>query len=507
MPFVRSSTADHRWRRRLLLAALSLIVVPPVIIVGTSAANAAPPASRVSAPTPAAEPTKAKTRSSVGSPIQLKSPTPDIVTPNAPCLDCDPEPAPCFPEWEECESFFIVCTPRISETITRNETVGASSSRVSWNASWSCTNNYYAAHATIIARTLLVDRSADHDDEVLAAGPLLTGTDRLTLTGAVTLPDELYPRAQQIEVILHTTLHITGVHQDNVWEYCGPLETLGLRWVEPCQGLGTQTMLSVIGSNEFDSLIKRPFRYVALGDSYASGLGAGDYYEGSPSSGCAKSRRSYAKLLEQSLVPVLAPQGKSMFMTQPACQGAVTGDVLANQLGVFNGEAGAQTDWVTLSIGGNDVGFGSMIQDCITGDCSGLVITPAQLSALSSSVRQVYSRVRQLTPNARRTVVLYPQILPATVTLTCPVGISQAEADAIRTAWATVNVTIANAATFEGWQVLSSSANGFDGHSVCDSQPFANGIVITAPRESYHPNAAGHAWLGGVLASSGLIPL
>ena len=44
-------------------------------------------------------------------------------------------------------------------------------------------------------------------------------------------------------------------------------------------------------------------------------------------------------------------------------------------------------------------------------------------------------------------------------------------------------------------------------HSVCDSQPFANGIVITAPRESYHPNAAGHAWLGGVLASSGLIPL
>lgn len=83
--------------------------------------------------------------------------------------------------------------------------------------------------------------------------------------------------------------------------------------------------------------------YVALGDSYSSGVGAGSYL--SSSGDCKRSTKAYPYLWAAAHSP------SSFAFT--ACSGARTGDVLASQLTPLN----AATALVSISIGGNDAGL------------------------------------------------------------------------------------------------------------------------------------------------------
>ena len=82
--------------------------------------------------------------------------------------------------------------------------------------------------------------------------------------------------------------------------------------------------------------------YVALGDSYASGVGL------APS-------LAYPALLRE--------RGVDRFstLTQAASSGAVTGDVTGTQVGALR----ESTRTVTVTIGGNDVGFASVLAACL----------------------------------------------------------------------------------------------------------------------------------------------
>ena len=83
-------------------------------------------------------------------------------------------------------------------------------------------------------------------------------------------------------------------------------------------------------------------KYVALGDSYASGVGLAP--------GLA-----YPVLLRE--------RGQERFssLTQASTSGAVTGDVVGTQVGALRDG----TTTVTLTIGGNDVGFASVLAACL----------------------------------------------------------------------------------------------------------------------------------------------
>src|ERR1700693_1949785 len=63
-----------------------------------------------------------------------------------------------------------------------------------------------------------------------------------------------------------------------------------------------------------------PVNYVALGDSYSSGDGAGSYSDGS----CLQSANAY---------PVLWHNSHGGTFTNATCSGATTADVLRSQLG------------------------------------------------------------------------------------------------------------------------------------------------------------------------------
>src|ERR1043165_5465480 len=94
--------------------------------------------------------------------------------------------------------------------------------------------------------------------------------------------------------------------------------------------------------------------YVALGDSYSSGVGTGGTYSGG---NCKRSTNAYPQLWANSHKPA-----SFKFV---ACSGAVTSDVLNNQISSLS----ASTSLVTISIGGNDAGFVDVITTCtLNGD-------------------------------------------------------------------------------------------------------------------------------------------
>src|SRR5690349_4230487 len=99
-------------------------------------------------------------------------------------------------------------------------------------------------------------------------------------------------------------------------------------------------------------------KYVALGDSYSSGTGAGSY---GSSGSCKRSANAYAQLWANANAP-------SSFVFV-ACSGAVTTDVINNQVGALT----ADTSLVTISIGGNDAGFADVMTDCNLGSDSDCV--------------------------------------------------------------------------------------------------------------------------------------
>jgi lysophospholipase L1-like esterase len=131
--------------------------------------------------------------------------------------------------------------------------------------------------------------------------------------------------------------------------------------------------------------------YVALGDSYSSGLGTGGPYSGG---GCQRSSSAYPQLWANTHAP--ASFGFA------ACAGATTSDVLSGQVGSLS----ASTTLVTISIGGNDAGFTDVITTCTLGSDSTCVNRVNQAKTfvgneLPARLDNVYAQIKQRSPAAR----------------------------------------------------------------------------------------------------------
>jgi lysophospholipase L1-like esterase len=140
-----------------------------------------------------------------------------------------------------------------------------------------------------------------------------------------------------------------------------------------------------------------PGAYVALGDSYSSGVGAGSYL---PEAGaCLRSRRAY-------------PYGLGRRVTSfRACGGARTDDVLSSQLEPFPSD----TRLVTITIGGNDAGFAGVLESCLFGSprACGRRVDAAErfvLRELPARLRRVYAAIRERAPEATVVVAGYPRL-------------------------------------------------------------------------------------------------
>ncbi|MCX5047080.1 MULTISPECIES: SGNH/GDSL hydrolase family protein [unclassified Streptomyces] len=224
--------------------------------------------------------------------------------------------------------------------------------------------------------------------------------------------------------------------------------------------------------------------YVALGDSYSSGVGSGSYI--SSSGDCKRSTKAYPYLWA-------AAHSPSTF-DFTACSGARTGDVLSGQLGPLS----ASTGLVSLSIGGNDAGFSDVMTTCVLQSESACLsrINTARAyvdSTLPGQLNSVYSAISAKAPNAHVVVLGYPRFYK--LGATC-VGLSETKRKAINDAADYLDTATAKVAADHGF-TFGDVRTTFTGHEICSGSSWLHSVELLNIGESYHPTAAGQS--GGYL--------
>ncbi|SFC90965.1 SGNH/GDSL hydrolase family protein [Streptomyces aidingensis] len=220
--------------------------------------------------------------------------------------------------------------------------------------------------------------------------------------------------------------------------------------------------------------------YVALGDSYSSGAGAGSY---DPASGdCRRSTRAYPELWAAAHSP------DSFSFT--ACSGARTTDVINGQLGPLD----EQTTLVTISIGGNDAGFADTMTTCVLQGTSACLARVAQAneyidSTLPGRLDAVYKAIRSQAPHAHVVVLGYPRMYQ--LNGSCWFGLSEQSRAAINSASDNLSEETAKRAADHGF-TYGDVRPAFSGHEICSGDSWLHSVTWPV-NDSYHPTAEGQS--------------
>lgn len=112
---------------------------------------------------------------------------------------------------------------------------------------------------------------------------------------------------------------------------------------------------ALIGQRQVEPVGKWPSTYIAMGDSFAAGIGAGKFFDGErETKRCKRFAGSYPSQLRDKL------KGIKTF-DFAACSGDKLPDLDAQHSKL----KGARADIVTLSISGNDFGFAKVVEMCL----------------------------------------------------------------------------------------------------------------------------------------------
>lgn len=227
--------------------------------------------------------------------------------------------------------------------------------------------------------------------------------------------------------------------------------------------------------------------YVALGDSFSSGVGTRNYYADGTS--CYRSPQTYAALVATDY---------GLDLTLVACSGAKTADVVASQAGSLR----TGTRYVSMTIGGNDVGFSSVLTECALpgwmSNCTGALNTGLTTlrTALPNRLDRVLSTVRTRSPNARVVVAGYPHLFNGE-DCNAATFFSPTEEARLNAATDELNTVLRNRTAAAGMRFVS-PVSRFDGHAVCDSTEWINGFSRPLVN-SYHPNVSGYRAYAGLV--------
>lgn len=225
-----------------------------------------------------------------------------------------------------------------------------------------------------------------------------------------------------------------------------------------------------------------PIVYDALGDSYASGFGVPRYTGGT----CARSTAAYAVQVD----------GRERIDLDDfvACSSARTTDVLSHQLGALD----ADTDLVSLQVGGNDIDWGTAVGACVGSNATAAEDGPSLCSvAVANSLRKVaqdlpgllddvYDQVKAAAPNAHVIVLGYPRLFSPEYG--AYLYASPAEQQLMNDGADQLNAVIRRAAVEHGFQFVDVTKRFVD-HGVNAPEPWLLGAFDLA---RFHPNAAGY---------------
>lgn len=219
--------------------------------------------------------------------------------------------------------------------------------------------------------------------------------------------------------------------------------------------------------------------YTALGDSFSAGTGT---FARNPGDPCYRSVYGYAPQL------ALAQQ---LTLTYSACHGHTTANLNANQL-IDLTDA---TDYVTVTIGGNDVGFTPVMEECVTSvtadDCRRAIEDRQdELDSMPAKLASTFRQIRQHAPQAKISVAGYPHLV-ATPTCIGVLNLNNDNAELINVKVDELNNHIRRATAAFDMRYIDPTAHFF-GHEACGGAgEWINGI--SDPREeSFHPNREGN---------------
>ncbi|GGS58444.1 SGNH/GDSL hydrolase family protein [Actinokineospora fastidiosa] len=241
-----------------------------------------------------------------------------------------------------------------------------------------------------------------------------------------------------------------------------------------------------------------PIDYAALGDSYSAASGVMPTAPGSPAQ-CLRSALNY---------PNVIAERTGARLTDVTCGAAQTKDFTAAQYPGIRPQVdalSADTDVVTLTIGGNDSGIfiRAALTCSIAGFFTGGMGSPCKDqngSSFEDTVRDktypdlvdALRAVRAKAPNAEIAVLGYPWIVPATGGCFDKITIAAGDIPYMRSLQATLNDAVGRAAAETGATYVD--LNGLsDGHDVCQP-PGVRWIEppIGAQNSIFaHPNALG----------------
>lgn len=271
---------------------------------------------------------------------------------------------------------------------------------------------------------------------------------------------------------------------------------------------------------------------VGMGDSYSSGEGLDPYDEGTDDdwganrNQCHRSAYAYAHATQPVgyAAPLATYVGGRSGTTLDfiACAGAKTVnlnydgetqyDEPATQLD--QGKLNRGTDLVTLTIGGNDIGFVPVLKKCALRNCmktsarvDGIWVqdwAQAKLDELGSNLRDTMSDLRSAAPNASVILAGYPKLFPegdARASCLKLAPFNDGEQDWLNSIAGQLDAAMGRAAAEAGVHYLS-VLDQFAGHSVCGpdgewvagltaANPFDFGHKQFVGSGSFHPNQSG----------------
>ncbi|HEX3424756.1 MAG TPA: SGNH/GDSL hydrolase family protein [Acidimicrobiales bacterium] len=269
---------------------------------------------------------------------------------------------------------------------------------------------------------------------------------------------------------------------------------------------------------------KAKFHLAVLGDSYAAGLGAqsspnsNSYTSGPP---CYQSEQSYAG-------QIALDSNGTVYSTLAACTGATISNVINTQLHDLN----KSFDAVTISAGGNDIGFAKIATDCEElqkSKCDADLISANKTlvsSAFVSKLATLYADILRAAPNAHVYVMGYPYLFPLSASTTCLAEgpafqfgpklvkdanilvynidsdeYSAAQRAGLRTTF--INPTNPAAHLSNSGDKRLAGYFNFDPHNVCGNSQWIHGIILVPSSDtvrSFHPNYRGNSAYAALLA-------
>lgn len=286
---------------------------------------------------------------------------------------------------------------------------------------------------------------------------------------------------------------------------------------------------------------------VAMGDSYTSGEGSGNYYSvsdlhhGEPSwNACRRSPNAWPRKVTlpgrtETVGWFADTYDPSLDFQFTACSGAKTWQVLSGtpvdgngnekwgfdgnfheKFQIDSGVLSTDTTLVMLTIGGNDAKFDRKIQECVQSGCPSEASMKADIDSAVSETRKVLQSIHSKAPNATIALMGYPLLFSRTEACSTLVSASQRVIlNNMAEYFEDKQRELANSMSADGVR-YKSPQSAFEGKRICDPTAGINGVVAgpngegdfhhgdantplcwwftgntCLSRESYHPNKAG----------------